>query len=435
MDAVSIIRKKRDGRRVDTAEIAAFVEGYTRGEIPDYQASALAMAIFFQGLDADETADLTNAILHSGKVMDFSDIPLPKVDKHSTGGVGDKTSLIIAPVAAAAGLAVPMISGRGLGHTGGTLDKLESIPGFRTRLTLDEFRQAVRHTGAGLIGQTDELAPADRKLYALRDVTGTVESIALISASIMSKKLAEGIDALVLDVKVGSGAFMKTLERARELARRLVEIGAACGKRVQALLTSMDEPLGCAVGNALEVIEVIEALKGRGPADLMEVSRELTARMFVLGGVESDLTAARARFDGAIASGAALRKLAEIIRGQGGDPGVIDDYARLPRAAQEESIVAWEDGYIAALEAEAVGLAAVRLGAGRERLDSVIDPAVGMVFEKKTGDRVETGERICGIYFDDRSRLVEVRAALRAAIGISPEPVSTSRLIGETVSG
>jgi pyrimidine-nucleoside phosphorylase/thymidine phosphorylase len=347
--------------------------------------------------------------------------------------VGDKTSLIIAPVAAAGGLAVPMISGRGLGHTGGTLDKLESIPGFRTRLTLEEFREAVRRTGAGLIGQTDELAPADRKLYALRDVTATVESIPLISASIMSKKLAEGIDALVLDVKVGSGAFMKTPERARELARRMVEIGTACGKRVQALLTAMNQPLGRAVGNALEVIEVLEALKGRGPADLMEVSRELTARMFVLGGLDPGLAAGRARFDQALESGAGLRKFAEIIRGQGGNAGVIEDYALLGRAGQEESIVAREDGYVAALEAEAIGVASMRLGAGRERLDSVIDPAAGLVFEKKVGDAVEAGERLCAVYGNDRSRLAEVRARLRAAIRISPEPVPAPPMILESI--
>ncbi|HEV3277267.1 MAG TPA: thymidine phosphorylase [Terriglobia bacterium] len=433
MDAVGIIRKKRDGLRLEPAEIAGFVTRYTRGEIPDYQAAALAMAIFFQGLDPAETADLTNAILHSGQVVDFSGIPRPKVDKHSTGGVGDKTSLIIAPVAAAGGLAVPMISGRGLGHTGGTLDKLESIPGFRTRLTLEEFREAVRRTGAGLIGQTDELAPADRKLYALRDVTATVESIPLISASIMSKKLAEGIDALVLDVKVGSGAFMKTPERARELARRMVEIGTACGKRVQALLTAMNQPLGRAVGNALEVIEVLEALKGRGPADLMEVSRELTARMFVLGGLDPGLAAGRARFDQALESGAGLRKFAEIIRGQGGNAGVIEDYALLGRAGQEESIVAREDGYVAALEAEAIGVASMRLGAGRERLDSVIDPAAGLVFEKKVGDAVEAGERLCAVYGNDRSRLAEVRARLRAAIRISPEPVPAPPMILESI--
>jgi pyrimidine-nucleoside phosphorylase len=433
MDAVGIIRKKRDGLRLEPAEIAGFVTRYTRGEIPDYQAAALAMAIFFQGLDPAETADLTNAILHSGQVVDFSGIPRPKVDKHSTGGVGDKTSLIIAPVAAAGGLAVPMISGRGLGHTGGTLDKLESIPGFRTRLTLEEFREAVRRTGAGLIGQTDELAPADRKLYALRDVTATVESIPLISASIMSKKLAEGIDALVLDVKVGSGAFMKTPERARELARRMVEIGTACGKRVQALLTAMNQPLGRAVGNALEVIEVLEALKGRGPADLMEVSRELTARMFVLGGLDPGLAAGRARFDQALESGAGLRKFAEIIRGQGGNAGVIEDYALLGRAGQEESIVAREDGYVASLEAEAIGVASMRLGAGRERLDSVIDPAAGLVFEKKVGDAVEAGERLCAVYGNDRSRLAEVRARLRAAIRISPEPVPAPPMILEGI--
>jgi pyrimidine-nucleoside phosphorylase len=433
MDAVGIIRKKRDGLRLEPAETSGFVTRYTRGEIPDYQAAALAMAIFFQGLDPAETADLTNAILHSGQVVDFSGIPRPKVDKHSTGGVGDKTSLIIAPVAAAAGLAVPMISGRGLGHTGGTLDKLESIPGFRTRLTLEEFREAVRRTGAGLIGQTDELAPADRKLYALRDVTATVESIPLISASIMSKKLAEGIDALVLDVKVGSGAFMKTPERARELARRMVEIGTACGKRVQALLTAMNQPLGRAVGNALEVIEVLEALKGRGPADLMEVSRELTARMFVLGGLDPGLEAGRARFDQALESGAGLRKFAEIIRGQGGNAGVIEDYALLGRAGQEESIVAREDGYVAALEAEAIGVASMRLGAGRERLDSVIDPAAGLVFEKKVGDAVEAGERLCAVYGNDRSRLAEVRARLRAAIRISPEPVPAPPMILESI--
>jgi pyrimidine-nucleoside phosphorylase len=433
MDAVSIIRKKRDGHRLESSEIAAFINRYTHGEIPDYQAAALAMAIFFQGLDADETADLTNAILHSGEVMDFADVPLPKVDKHSTGGVGDKTSLIIAPVAAAGGLAVPMISGRGLGHTGGTLDKLESIPRFRTRLTLAEFHEAVRHTGAGLIGQTDELAPADRKLYALRDVTGTVESIPLISASIMSKKLAEGIDALVLDVKVGSGAFMKTRDRARELAERMVEIGRACGKRVQALLTTMDEPLGCTVGNALEVVEVLEALKGRGPADLMEVSRELTARMFVLGGLDRALGPARVRFDHLIDSGDALCKFAQIVRRQGGDERVIEDYSVLPRAGHEESIVAWADGYVATLTAEAIGVASVRLGAGRERLDSIIDPAAGVVFEKKVGDRVDTGERICSIHFNNRSRLAEVRSMLRGAIRISPEPVPSPSLILESI--
>ncbi|HEY6290796.1 MAG TPA: thymidine phosphorylase [Terriglobia bacterium] len=433
MEAAQTIRKKRDGHRLDRGEIFEFIAGYTLGQIPDYQASALLMAILFRGLDPQETADLTEAMLRSGTVMDLSEFAQAKVDKHSTGGVGDKTSLIIAPVAAAGGLLVPMISGRGLGHTGGTLDKLESIPGFRARLSLHEFHRALRRTGAGLIGQTDDLAPADRKLYALRDVTATVESIPLISASIMSKKLAEGIDALVLDVKVGSGAFMKTLESARELAQRMVEIGGACGKRVQALVTAMNQPLGRAVGNALEIIEVIETLKGRGPQDLVEVSRELTALMFVMGGVDPSLEGARDRFDRLLASGAALQRFAEIIEEQGGEPGVVVDYAKLRPAGHEESIAAWQDGYISSLEAQSIGFASMRLGAGRERLDSVIDPAVGLVFEKKVGDAVEAGERICAIYANDRSRLLEVRTTLRAAIGISTEPVEAPKLILDRV--
>jgi pyrimidine-nucleoside phosphorylase len=429
MEAVQAIRKKRDGHRLERAEIFEFVDGYTRGSIPDYQASAMLMAIFFRGLDPQETADLTEAMLRSGSVMAFPELDAAKVDKHSTGGVGDKTSLIIAPVAAAGGLVVPMISGRGLGHTGGTLDKLESIPGFRTRLTLDEFRQALRRTGAALIGQTDDLAPADRKLYALRDVTATVESIPLISASIMSKKLAEGIDALVLDVKAGSGAFMKTPESARDLATRMVEIGRASGKRVEALITGMSQPLGRAVGNTLEVVECVETLKGRGPGDLVEISRELTALMFVLGRADASLESARSRFDELISSGAALRKFAAIVAGQGGDPRVVEDYSRLPQAAHERSLVAWEDGWVSALEAQAIGLASMRLGAGRERLDSVIDPAVGLVFEKKVGDAVAIGERLCTVYANDRLRMTEALAMLRAAIAISPEPVAAPKLI------
>ena len=434
MEAARTIRRKRDGHRLERDEILDFVSAYTRGGIPDYQASALLMAIFVRGLDARETADLTDAILHSGQTVDLSDFPQPKVGKHSTGGVGDKTSLIIAPAAAAGGLLVPMISGRGLGHTGGTLDKLESIPGFRTRLTISEFRQALRRTGAALIGQTDELAPADRKLYALRDVTGTVESIPLISASIMGKKLAEGIDALALDVKAGSGAFMKTLDAARELARSMVGIGAAFGRRVNALLTDMSQPLGCAVGNSLEVIEVLETLKGRGPGSLVEVSRELTAIMFLLGGVEANLEDARNRFDQVLASGAALGKFAEIIAEQGGDPAVVEDYARLPQAQFQDSVVAWREGYVSGLEAEAIGYASMRLGAGRERLDSIIDPAAGLVFEKSVGDAVQAGERVCVLYANDRARLAEAHPALRAAISISPEPVPSPRLILQYIS-
>ncbi len=429
MNIPELIKKKRDGLRLQREEIFEFIQRYSSDEIPDYQASALLMAIYFRGLDPRETADLTEAMMRSGQVLDLSEFRPPKVDKHSTGGVGDKTSLVIAPVAAAGGLVVPMISGRGLGHTGGTLDKLESIPGFKTRLTLAEFRRVLGVCGMGLIGQTEELAPADRKLYALRDVTSTVESIPLISASVMSKKLAEGIDGLVLDVKTGSGAFMKKFEDARELARRMVEIGTACGKRVQALITEMSQPLGQAVGNSLEVIECIETLKGHGPPDLVEICRELTAHMFLLGGIENSLEAARAKFDSVLVGGHALERFAQVIAEQGGDPRVVEDYSRLSRAQHEDSIVAPEDGYIRALEAEAMGRASMVLGAGRERLDSIIDPAVGLVFEKKVGDQVSAGERICTIHANDSARLPRVRGMIRAAVSISPEPVIASPLI------
>src|SRR5438128_7049166 len=308
MRAVDLIQRKRDGHELSREEIAFFVEGYTRGTIPDYQASALAMAVFFQGMTSAETVALTESMMRTGEVLDLSDLPGPRVDKHSTGGVGDKTSLILAPLAAAAGAYVPMISGRGLGHTGGTLDKLESIPGFRVGLSLKEFRETLRKCGLGLIGQTPEIAPADRKLYALRDVTATVESLPLIAASIMSKKMAEGIDALVLDVKTGDGAFMKAFEDAKALAETMVEIGRGMGKKVAALITDMDQPLGHAVGNALEVVECVDTLKGRGPSDLESLSLELAAWMLHLGGVTNHLEAARARVREALASGAGLRK-------------------------------------------------------------------------------------------------------------------------------
>ncbi len=433
MEIPELIRTKRDGQPLTRQQIFDFIRRYTSGEIPDYQAAALLMAIYFRGLDPRETADLTEAMMHSGEVLDLSEFPAPKVDKHSTGGVGDKTSLIIAPVAAAGGLVVPMISGRGLGHTGGTLDKLEAIPGFNTRLSLADFRRVLKACGAALIGQTSELAPADRKLYALRDVTATVESIPLISASIMSKKLAEGIDALVLDVKTGSGAFMKRLADSRELARRMVELGAACGTPLQAIITDMSQPLGHAVGNALEVIECLEALKGRAPRDLMEVSRELTAQMFLLGGVETSLASARGRFDALIVSGAALETFARIVAGQGGDARITEDYSRLPAALHQESFVAWESGYVSALDAETVGRASMRLGAGREQLEAAIDPAVGLVFEKKVGDPVVHGERIAVIHANDRSRLEEARQMIRAGTRIAPEPQTPPPLILECI--
>jgi pyrimidine-nucleoside phosphorylase len=429
MNAPELIRKKRDGCALERGEIFEFIERYTRGEIPDYQCAALLMAIFFRGLDARETADLTEAMRRSGQQLDLSRFPQPKIDKHSTGGVGDKTSLVVAPVAAAGGLLVPMISGRGLGHTGGTLDKLESIPGFNTRLTLAEFRRVLGMCGMALIGQTEELAPADRKLYALRDVTATVESIPLIAASIMSKKLAEDIDGLVLDVKTGSGAFVQKFEEARELAVRMVEIGTACGISVRALITGMSQPLGNAVGNALEVVEAVETLKGRGPQDLVEISRELTAYMFMLGGLEATLDAARARFDSLLASGEALAKFAQVVAAQGGDARVVQDYSCLPRAQYEDSVVAPEKGFVAALDARTLGRAAMFLGAGRERLDSVIDPAVGLVLEKKVGEPVSTGERVCALYANDRVRLAQAHTMVRSAIAISPEPMAPTALI------
>jgi pyrimidine-nucleoside phosphorylase len=429
MDTPALIKKKRDGLALTREEIFEFIERYTRGEIPDYQCSALLMAIYFRGLEARETADLTKAMMRSGQVLDLSEFPQPKVDKHSTGGVGDKTSLIIAPVAAAGGLLVPMISGRGLGHTGGTLDKLESIPGFSTRLTLGEFRKVLGACGMALIGQTEDLAPADRKLYALRDVTATVESIPLISASILSKKLAEGIDGLVLDVKTGSGAFMKKFEGARDLAASMVGIGTECGTRVQELITDMSQPLGRAVGNALEVIEAIETLKGRGPDDLLEVCRELTARMFLLGDLESKLEGARARFDSVLESGQALERFTKVITTQGGDPRVVEDYSRLPAAQHVDSVVASADGYVAGLEAETMGRASMVLGAGRERVDSAIDPAVGLVLEKKVGDPVAVGERICAVYSNDPARLPRALEMIRSAIRVSREPVARPTLI------
>ena len=337
MRAVDIIQKKRDGGALSPEEIAFFVDGYTAGRVPDYQAAALAMAVFFRGMTPEETLSLTRSMMRTGEVLDLSDLPGPRVDKHSTGGVGDKTSLVLAPLAAACGVYVPMISGRGLGHTGGTLDKLESIPGFRVGLSLDEFRSDLRRTGMAFIGQTPQIAPADRKLYALRDVTATVESRPLIAASIMSKKMAEGIDALVLDVKTGDGAFMKTFEDSRALAQAMVDIGRGMGKKIAALITDMDQPLGHAVGNSLEVAECIETLKGRGPRDLEELSVELAAWMLHLPAGEP-LDAARGRIRKALASGEGLRKFREVVEQQGGDPAVCDDAGRCPtRAARWRS--------------------------------------------------------------------------------------------------
>jgi pyrimidine-nucleoside phosphorylase len=426
--AVDVIERKRDGQELTREEIDFFIRGHAQGEVPDYQASALAMAVFFKGMTDRETVALTEAMMGTGEVLDLSELPGPKVDKHSTGGVGDKTSLILAPLAAACGVYVPMISGRGLGHTGGTLDKLESIPGFRVNLSLAEFRAVLRKCKLGLIGQTPEIAPADRKLYALRDVTGTVESRPLIAASIMSKKMAEGIDALILDVKTGDGAFMKTFPESKALAEAMIAIGKGMGKKVAALITDMEQPLGRTVGNALEVVECIETLKGRGPKDLESLSLELAAWMLHLGGLGS-LDAARIKVRDALHSGAGLRKLEEIIEAQGGDPRVCGDLSLLPRATEEVPLRAPRDGRVTRIACRAVGQAAMLLGAGRETVDSRIDPAVGLVLHKKVGDLVIEGEPLLTLHVNEKRRLAEAEALLRSAIGIASEARPRGQLI------
>jgi pyrimidine-nucleoside phosphorylase len=429
MRAVDVIVKKRDGRSLARDEIRFFVDGVTSGTLPDYQASALLMAILLRGMNADETAWLTDAMVHSGVRLDLEDIPGIKVDKHSTGGVGDKTSLILAPVVAACGVPVPMMSGRGLGHTGGTLDKLESIPGFRVDLSLTEMKAALARAGCAMIGQTTQIAPADKKLYALRDVTGTVESIPLITASIMSKKIAEGIDALVLDVKSGSGAFMKNSEDSRRLAESLVSVGNASGVRTEAVITAMEAPLGRAVGNVLEVIECIDVLKGGGPADLVAVTLELASHMLVLGRVAPGLDAGRTQARRAIDSGAALDRFRQIVETQGGDPRVVDNDGRLPRAPERHAVVADRAGYVWRLDAELVGRASVALGAGRDRVEDAIDPAVGIIVRSKPGEEVRAGDTILELQYRDAARLEAALPFARGAATIRDEPPATSPLI------
>jgi pyrimidine-nucleoside phosphorylase len=427
--AVDVVQKKRDGGELTREEIGFFVQGYARGEIPDYQAAALAMAVFFRGMSPAEIVALTEGMMRTGEVLDLSDLPGPKVDKHSTGGVGDKTSLVLAPLAAACGVYVPMISGRGLGHTGGTLDKLESIPGFDVRLSLGRLHEVLRACGLGLIGQTPEIAPADRRLYALRDVTATVESLPLISASIMSKKMAEGIDALVLDVKCGDGAFLPGLDQARALATTMVGIGRGMGKKVAALITAMDQPLGRTVGNALEVAECLETLKGRGPADLESLSIELAAWMIHLAGVTASLDTARAKVRGALASGAGLERLRRVVELQGGDPRVCEDPSLLPQAPETVVVRSERDGRVARLAARAIGDASMLLGAGRETVQSTIDPAVGFVFHKKVGDPVAVNEPIVTAHVGKASRREEALARLREAIVVSPEAPARGALV------
>ena len=435
MRPYELIKAKREGKVLEGADIRAFLDGYTRGEIPDYQMSSMLMAVFFRGLSPEELGAWTRAMLESGEVLDLSDIPGVKVDKHSTGGVGDKVSLSLAPLAAACGVPVPMISGRGLGHTGGTLDKLESIPGFRVDLDVARYRQMVREVGACLIGQTATLAPADKKLYALRDVTATVDCIPLIASSIMSKKLAEGIDALVLDVKVGSGAFMKRLDDAHTLARTMIAIGQQMGRTVHALLTDMDQPLGRTVGNALEVIEAIEMLEGNAPEDYTEITLALTARMLVLGKRAHDTAGARAMLKRAIEDGSAIAKLEEIVRWQGGDPRAVRDRSRLPKARAASEVTALEDGFVTGIDSEAIGLAAMALGAGREKTTDQIDPAVGFTLLKKVGDPVDQGEPIVRVHYNDEGRLAEVGRRIQAAYRFGPTRPAARPLILETLSG
>ena len=432
MQVPELIRRKRDGEALAPDELRAFLDGYTKGAIPDYQAAALLMAIFFRGLDETELAAWTDGMLHSGDVLDLSALPGVKVDKHSTGGVGDMISLALAPLVAACGVTVPMISGRGLGHTGGTLDKLEAIPGFRTNLSIDQFRRQLETLGCCLIGQSERLVPADRKLYALRDVTGTVESIPLIASSIMSKKIAEGIDALVLDVKVGSGAFMKTLPRARELAQKMIEIGRAAGKRVTAFLTNMDQPLGRRVGNAIEVREAILTLRNMGSPDVRELTLRLGAEMLALAGVvpagEAGEAEARRKLSAAIDSGEATVRFAKVVEAQGGDPRAILE-ERLPEVGTSSVAIAPRSGTVVAIDAEAIGLAALALGAGRAKKEDAIDPAVGLELLRKLGDTVRRGEPIVAMHHREERGLEEARRRIERAYKISDEPLPAAEKI------
>lgn len=419
---IDLIRRKRDGGALSSDEISYIVDAYTAGSIPDYQVAAWLMAVVLRGMTREELAALTHAMLHSGEVLDLSFLPATKVDKHSTGGVGDKTSLVLAPLVAAGGLYVPMISGRGLGHTGGTLDKLESIPGFRVGLSVHDFRHVLSACGTAMIGQTEKIAPADRKLYALRDVTGTVESPNLICASIMSKKLAEGMDALVLDVKTGSGAFMKKEQDAVHLAELMVETGERMGKKMAALITNMDQPLGRMVGNAMEVQECIEVLHGGGPADLVELCLHLAAWMFYLGGATKTVAEGKQRATEIIASGKAFDRFRQMVELQGGDVSVIDDPARLPSAAHRVEVLSASSGYVAEILCEQVGTACVILGGGREKKEDSVDPAVGIVVHKKIGDKVLTGEPLCTIRCHSDAQAARAKQLLEESYKISVAP-------------
>ncbi len=429
MRAVDIIRAKRDGETLTREAIDAFIAGLADGSWQDYQASALLMAIVLRGMTAEETAWLTDAMVRSGTRVDLSVIPGIKVGKHSTGGVGDKVSIVLAPLVAACGVVVPKMSGRGLGHTGGTLDKLEAIPGFRVALSIEEFLATLNAVGCCMIGQTKDIAPADKRLYGLRDVTGTIESIPLISASVMSKKLAEGSNALVLDVKCGSGAFMKTEDQARQLARSLVAIGTSNGVRTEAFISSMDTPLGCAVGNALEIAECVDTLNGEGPPDLDAIVVRLATRMVQLGGRATGDSDARERVRGALESGAALEKFAAMITRQGGDAAIVREPSRMPQASRRQLVRASAGGYLCRLDAELVGRTSMLLGAGREHVSDPIDLGAGVLIRKKPGDAVTVGEPILELHFNHDRRLDEAVRLAEVAIEVGPVPPTARPLV------
>ena len=433
MRTVDLIQRKRDGEELGPEEITSLVEGYTAGQVPDYQMSAFLMAVFFRGMSDREVSALTDCMLRSGGKIDLSSVPGTKVDKHSTGGVGDKTSLIAAPLAASAGVVVPMISGRALGHTGGTLDKLESIPGFRTDISIEEATEQLKARGLCFMGQTAELAPADGKLYALRDVTGTVPSIPLIASSIMSKKLAAGLDGLVLDVKVGSGAFMKKQVEARRLAQLMVAIGRRMDKRVQALITDMNQPLGYAVGNALEIMEASQTLQNVGPTDLTRLSLELAARMIYLAKITKTLEEARELAQSKLLDGSGYRKFKEAIEAQGGNPQVLDRFELLPNATGAREIVSPRAGFVSAINAEDIGRAVALIGAGRQTKEDVVDPAVGVILEIKVGEKVEAGSVLGRLYFTNPEHLDEAAGVMEDAFRISSQPPEERELILEVI--
>jgi pyrimidine-nucleoside phosphorylase len=435
MRAVDLITKKRNGEELSSDELKFLVHGFVNGSIPDYQISAFLMSVFFQGMTFPEIGNLTRLMMHSGDTFDLSSVGAFTVDKHSTGGVGDKVSLILAPLVASAGVPVPMVSGRGLGHTGGTLDKLEAIPGYNTRLDERRFVEQIKKIGVAIIGQTDNFVPADKKLYALRDVTATVESIPLISASIVSKKAASGTDGFIFDVKTGTGAFMSTLENARKLALSLIGIMDELGKKSMALITDMNQPLGWAVGNSIEVLECVDIMKNKGPADLRKICLKLGARMLVLGDKSTDIDEAEKILDDKLVSGDALDKFREMLEAQGGNPAIIDDYSLMDVAPEKVEIPSLKDGYVESFNTREIGIASMLLGAGRLSYEDDVDFGVGLLSHKKVGDSVKKGEALFTVYYRDEKSLKAASEKLSESIRISGEPVKALELIKDEFFG